>query len=61
MFCFLDISLFKLFEFFLEIFFSDLNEDIGVFWRKFGRYMLKKECFFNNIDEDFKGVSEKVY
>lgn len=23
--------------------------------------MLKKECFLNNIDEDFKGVSEKAY
>ena len=23
--------------------------------------MLKKECFLNNIDEDFKGVEEKAY
>ena len=23
--------------------------------------MLKKECLLNNIDEDFKGVSEKAY
>lgn len=23
--------------------------------------MLKKECFLNNIDEDFKGVGEKAY
>ena len=45
----------------LEELFSDINEDIGASWRKLGRHMLKKECFLNNIDEDFKGVSEKAY
>lgn len=45
----------------LEALFSDINEDIGASWRKLGRHMLKKECFLNNIDEDFKRVSEKAY
>lgn len=56
-----DTSLLKPFEPPLETLFSDLNEDIGASWRKLGRHMLKKECFLNNIDEDFKGVSEKAY
>jgi len=45
----------------LEEIFSDINEDIGASWRKLGRHMLKRECFLNNIDEDFRGVSEKAY
>ena len=45
----------------LDEIFSDINEDIGASWRRLGRHMLKKECFLNNIDEDFKGVSEKAY
>lgn len=45
----------------MEFIFGDIYEDIGVFWKIFGRYMLKRECIFNNIDEDYKGVGEKVY
>ena len=61
MFCYSDTNLHVPSEPPLEALFSDINEDIGASWRKLGRHLLKKECFLNNIDEDFKGVSEKAY
>lgn len=45
----------------MESIFGDIHEDIGVSWKKLGRYMLKRECILDNIDEDFKGVGEKAY
>ena len=61
MLCYSDTSLLKTSEPPLEALFCDINEDIGASWKKLGRHMLKKECYVNNIDEDFKGVSEKAY
>ena len=45
----------------MESIFGDIHEDIGVSWKTLGRYMLKRECILNNIDEDYKGVGEKAY
>ncbi|CAH3041134.1 unnamed protein product, partial [Pocillopora meandrina] len=45
----------------MESIFGDIHEDIGVSWKILGRYMLKRECILNNIDEDYKGVGEKAY
>lgn len=61
MFCYSDTNPHIPSEPHLEEIFSDINEDIGASWRKLGRHMLKRECFLNNIDEDFRGVSEKAY
>lgn len=61
MFCYSDTNPHIPSEAHLEEIFSDINEDIGASWRKLGRHMLKRECFLNNIDEDFRGVSEKAY
>lgn len=61
MFCYSDTNPHIPSEPHLEEIFSDINEDIGASWRKLGWHMLKRECFLNNIDEDFRGVSEKAY
>lgn len=61
MFCYSDTNPHIPSEPHLEEIFSDINEDIGASWRKLGQHMLKRECFLNNIDEDFRGVSEKAY
>ena len=61
MFCYPDTNLFIPCEPSLEATFSEIHENLGASWKKLGRHMLKKECFLDNIDEDFKGVGEKAY
>lgn len=44
----------------LQSLFYDINEDVGASWKKLGRHLSIKECVLNNINEDYRGVSEKA-
>ena len=44
----------------LQSLFYDINEDVGTSWKKLGRHLSIKECVLNNINEDYRGVSEKA-